>query len=309
MQRIVAIVDRVAGSDATVLLTGENGTGKELIALTLHHASRRHDRPFVAVNCGAIPESLLESELFGILPHVATGVAPRIGRFEQANGGTLFLDEIADMPAQQQVALLRVLSNREVTKVGGGPPIPIDVRIIAATNRDVARLVETGEFREDLYHRLNVIPIEIPPLRERKADIPSLAHHFVSQFAKQQQREMPKLSPELLAALMQSDWPGNVRALQNYIERIMAMNPGVTLHPNPLPRDLEGQPAFRPSRSRKLAAIVEELELRLINEALAVSHGNQSLAARKLGLTEQSLRYRLRKYSLVRGRRKQRIRL
>jgi transcriptional regulator with GAF, ATPase, and Fis domain/tetratricopeptide (TPR) repeat protein len=307
MQRVLAVVERVASSDATVLLTGENGTGKELIALTLHHSGRRHERPFVAVNCGAIPAGLLEAELFGILGRVATDVAAREGRFVQANGGTLFLDEIAEMPAQQQVALLRVLSTREVTPVGGGAPIPVDVRIIAATNRDVVRLVETGAFREDLYHRLNVIPIEIPPLRDRKADIPALTEHFARQFADQQQRPVPQLSPELLAAVMQSDWPGNVRALQNYIERIMAMSAGPMLLPNPLPRDLQTSPATR-LHGRKLAAMVQDLEQRMIHEALSRSGGNQSIAARELGLTEQSMRYRLRKYALASSRRKSRIR-
>ncbi|HTM57861.1 MAG TPA: sigma 54-interacting transcriptional regulator [Candidatus Udaeobacter sp.] len=308
MQRVLAVVESVAHSDATVLLTGENGTGKELIAQTLHHAGRRHGRPFVPVNCGAIPETLLESELFGILPRVATGVGAREGRFVQANGGTLFLDEIGDMPLQQQVALLRVLASHEVTPVGGGPAIPIDVRIIAATNRDIGRLVETGAFREDLFHRLNVIPIEVPPLRDRKADIPALAHHFVQRFAAQQERAVPTLPPELLAVLMQSDWPGNVRALQNYIERIMAMNPGAVLYPRPLPRDLEAPSAMRLSRGRTLAAMVEEMEQRMIHEALNRSGGNQTAAAKELGLTEQSLRYRLRKYSLSMTRRKRRPR-
>ena len=308
MQRILAVVERVAHNDATVLLSGENGTGKEMVALTLHHAGKRHGRPFVPVNCGAIPEGLLEAELFGILPRVATGVEAREGRFVQANGGTLFLDEVADMPLQQQVALLRVLSSHEVTPVGGGPAIPIDVRIIAATNRDLTRQVEIGAFREDLYHRLNVIPIEIPPLRERKADIPALARHFVPQFAKQQQRVEPHLTPELLAALMQSDWPGNVRALQNYIERIMAMNPGTTLYPRPLPRDLETASAVRLTRGRTLATVVEELEQRMINESLTRAGGNQTAAARDLGLTEQSLRYRLRKYAMAKTRRIRRVR-
>ncbi|MGH7740775.1 MAG: sigma 54-interacting transcriptional regulator, partial [Candidatus Eiseniibacteriota bacterium] len=307
MHRVMAVVERVAHSDATVLLSGENGTGKELIALTLHHSGRRHERPFVAVNCGAIPAGLIESELFGILPRVATDVAAREGRFVQANGGTLFLDEITEMPLQQQVALLRVLASREVTPLGGGAAIPIDVRVIAASNRDIARLVETGGFREDLYHRLNVIPIEVPPLRERKADIPALAEHFARQFAEQQQRPVPKLSPELLAALMQSDWPGNVRALQNYIERIMAMSTAAELHPNPMPRDLLAQPSTR-LHGRKLAALVQELEQRLIHEALKRTGGNQSVAARELGLTEQSMRYRLRKYALGATRRNSRTR-
>jgi transcriptional regulator with GAF, ATPase, and Fis domain/serine/threonine protein kinase/tetratricopeptide (TPR) repeat protein len=308
MRRVLSVVERVAHSDASVLLSGENGTGKELIALTLHHSGKRHDRPFVAVNCGALTESLLESELFGVLPRVATGVAGREGRFVEANGGTLFLDEIGDMPIQQQVALLRVLSTREVTPVGGGPPIPVDVRIIAASNRDLVERIASGAFREDLYHRLNVIPIEVPPLRDRKADIPALAHRFAAEFSQQHERGTPELSPELLAALMQSDWPGNVRALRNYIERIMAMNPGPVLVPVPLPRDLENPPLPRVTRGHDLASLVSELESRAISDALTRSGGNQTEAARALGLTEQSLRYRLRKYSMDRIRRKRRIR-
>ena len=309
MQSVLAVVDRAAQTAATVLLTGENGTGKELIALMLHHGGRRQKRPFVAVNCGAIPETLLESELFGILPNVATDVRGRDGHFVQANSGTLFLDEIGEMPLKQQVALLSVLTSREVTPVGGGPPIQVDVRIIAATNRDLRRLVEEGSFREDLFYRLNVMPIEVPPLRDRKADIPALAEHFAGDFAAQQEREVPQLSPELLAALMQSDWPGNVRELQNYIERIMAITPGTVLLPDPLPRDLESRPTrLRLDRGRKLADIVDEVERKLIREAMARSGGNQSRAARELGLTEQSLRYRLRKQAAEETRRNRRIR-
>lgn len=308
MRSVLAVVERVAHSDASVLLSGENGTGKELIALTLHHSGKRHDRPFVAVNCGALTESLLESELFGVLPRVATGVAAREGRFVEANGGTLFLDEIGDMPILQQVALLRVLSTREVTPVGGGPAFPVNVRIIAATNRDLIERIESGAFREDLYHRLNVIPIEVPPLRDRKADIPALAHHFAAEFSRQHERGTPELSPELLAALMQSDWPGNVRALRNYIERIMAMNPGPVLYPVPLPRDLENPSTARLTRGHSLASLVREVEDRAIADALERTGGNQTAAARALKMTEQSLRYRLRKYSMDRVRQKRRTR-
>jgi transcriptional regulator with PAS, ATPase and Fis domain len=310
MQRVLATIGLVAHSDSTVLLTGENGTGKELIALTLHHTGKRRQRPFVAVNCGAIPETLLESELFGILPNVATDVRARDGRFVQANGGTLFLDEIGEMPLKQQVALLSAISNREVTPVGGGKAIAVDVRIIAASNRNLRKLVEEGAFREDLFYRLNVIPIEVPPLRDRKADIPALTHHFLELFARQQDRRVPELSPDFMAALMQSDWPGNVRELQNYIERVLAMNPGDMLYPHPLPRDLEMRAGggVRLTRGRHLPAQVEDLERRMIDEALARARGNQSHAARELGLTEQSLRYRLRKYALDHVRKKRRVR-
>src|SRR5436190_7398250 len=217
MQEVLGVVERAAQTQSTVLITGENGTGKEEIARILHHSGRRSMGPFVTVNCGALTETLLESELFGILRNVATGVQGRDGRFVQANGGTLFLDEIGDMPTKQQVALLSAIAQREVTPVGGGRPIPVDVRIIAATNRDLRRLVEDGKFREDLYFRLNVIPIEMPPLRDRKADIPALAQHFVRYFAQQQDRGVPEISRKLMSLLTQSDWPGNVRELRNYI--------------------------------------------------------------------------------------------
>jgi len=308
MQRVLAVVERAARVQTTVLLTGENGTGKELIARVLHHSGRRQLGPFVAVNCGAIPETLLESELFGILPNVATGVRARTGRFLQADGGTLFLDEIGEMPPSQQVALLAVISNREVTPVGGGEPIPVDVRIIAATNRDLRQLVESGQFREDLFYRLNVINIDVPPLRERKADIPALAQHFAAEFARQQGRPTPTLGPPFIAALMQSDWPGNVRELQNYIERILALTPGQILHPRPLPRDLERQLPRVRARGRGLAEVIRDVEMRLIRDALERSGNNQSQAARELGLSEASLRYRLKRAGLERDRAKPRTR-
>lgn len=294
MQKVLALAERAAQAGTTVLITGEGGTGKEMIARVIHHHGRRRNGPLVTVNCGAIAENLLESELFGILPSVATGVRGREGRFVQANGGTLFLDEIGDMPLQQQVALLSAISSREVTPVGGGPPIAVDVRIIAATNQELRRKIEEGRFREDLYYRLNVLPIEVPPLREHKADIPALAHYFAAHFAKQLERDVPELSPEFIAALMQSDWPGNVRELQNYIERVMAMSPGNVLVPNPLPRDLEaraGRP--RPTRGRRYRDQVAEFERELLQAALDRAGGNKSRAARDLGLTEQTLRYRL----------------
>jgi transcriptional regulator with GAF, ATPase, and Fis domain len=297
MLPVSALIERAAQINSTVLITGENGTGKELIARILHSSGKRRLGPFILVNCGAIPEHLLESELFGILSHVATGVHGRQGRFVQADGGTLFLDEIGEMPPSQQVALLTAISNREVTPVGGGRPIPVDVRIIAASNRDLRRSIEEGRFREDLFYRLNVIPIEVPPLRERKSDIPELARHFAAVAAGQQERDVPELSPEFLAALMQSDWPGNVRELQNYIERITAMTPGAVLHPVPPPRDLErGATTPQATTPGRLREKVAEFERREILEALRRAGGNKSRAARELGLTEQALRYRMRRF-------------
>ncbi len=301
MQRVMAMTARAAMTNTTVLMTGENGTGKELLARVMHHSGKQRLGPFVSVNCGAIPETLIESELFGILPNVATGVRARDGRFVQAKGGTLFLDEIGEMPLKQQVALLSAISSREITPVGGGKPIPVDVRIISATNRDLTRAIEDGSFREDLFYRLNVIQLEVPPLRDRKADIPALAQYFVAHFAEQQEREVPQLSAEFLAALMQSDWPGNVRELQNYIERILAMSPGPVLYPDPPPRDLESRAgAIRVGHGRRLSEVVARLERKLVGDALERAHGNQSLAARELGMTEQSIRYKIKKYGLER---------
>jgi transcriptional regulator with PAS, ATPase and Fis domain len=296
--KVLAVAERAAQVSSTVLITGENGTGKELIARVLHHSGRQKTGPFVAVNCGAIPETLLESELFGHVKGAFTGALQyRKGRFEQAHGGTLFLDEIGEMPLSQQVALLSVIANREFTPVGASKAVPVDVRIISATNQNLLKLIGEGRFREDLYFRLNVIPIEVPSLRERKADIPALAAHFVRKFAGLQERDVPEMSPEFLAALIQSDWPGNVRELENYVERIMAMTPGNVLFPAPLPNDLENRAeSVRLPRKRKLADLVAEVERRAIIEALERADGNQSRAARELGMTEQTLRYRLRKY-------------
>ena len=241
MQPMLSLIERAAGTNTTVLITGERGTGKKLIARILHHRSQRRPRPFVEVNCAAIPEDLLECHLFGILPRreIAAGIRGNHGAFVLADGGTLFLDEIGEMPVEQQVAVLTAIANREIKPVGESEPIPVDVRIIAATNSDLRRWVEEGKFRGDLYNRLNGIPLEVPPLRERKADIPALARHFVARFARAQERNVPELSPEFLAALMESNWPGNVRELQNYIEHVMLFNLGEELYPDPLPYDLQ----------------------------------------------------------------------
>jgi transcriptional regulator with GAF, ATPase, and Fis domain/tetratricopeptide (TPR) repeat protein len=313
MRRVIAEVEQAAGNDARVLVTGEMGTGKELVARTLHYRSRRRMGPFVMLNCGAITETLLASELFGILPDVATGVKARAGRFAEASGGTLFLDEVGEMPMAQQVALLSVLSSPstkcEVTPVGGGKPVQVDVRVIAATNQDLRARIREGKFREDLFYRLAVIPIDIPPLRERKADIQPLAIRFLGDLATAQQRKTPDMSPEFVAALLRSDWPGNVRELQNYVERVLAMTPGHVLEPKPLPRDLEERAGtVRLKAGRRLGDMVEELERKLIREALDRADGNQSRAARELGLTEQSMRYRIKKYTLESAREKQRTR-
>jgi transcriptional regulator with PAS, ATPase and Fis domain len=255
------------------------------------------------------PANLIESEMFGIDRKIATGVAARPGVFEMANGGTLFLDEVGEMPPALQVALLRVLQERVVTRIGSNRPIPLDVRIISATNVDLAREAYEGRFRLDLFFRLAVIPIELPPLRERKGDIPLLAHHLVAKLAARQARPAPKLSRAFIQALVESDWPGNVRELENYIERILAMTPGGELRPVPPPRDLSGYGAQAPSAANtKLPEARLELERRLIHDALRASLGNQSAAAEALGITEQSLRYWLRKNGVTKIRENRRTR-
>jgi Nif-specific regulatory protein len=310
MRRIIPVVERASETQATVLITGENGTGKELVARMIHSGGARRLRPFVVVNCGAITETLLESELFGILPNVATGVRGRDGCFRQAEGGTLFLDEIGEMPARQQVALLSAIANREVMPVGGSRTLKVNVRIIAATNCDLGRMIEAGTFRQDLFFRLNVLPLKLPPLRERKTDIPMLARHFAAQVAALQKRPVPELTGEFLALLMRADWPGNVRQLQNTIERVMALHGDDQLAPHMLADD----PDFSSRRTRSgpasgsLTEQVEELERIKICEALRRWQGNQSAAARELGILEQTLRYRMEKYEIEGLRRKTRRR-
>ncbi|NOT33853.1 MAG: sigma 54-interacting transcriptional regulator [Candidatus Eisenbacteria bacterium] len=308
MRQVLTIVEHAARTNATVLMTGENGTGKDLIARTLHRLSKRNAGPFVVVNCGALPESLLESELYGIRANVATGVRARPGRFLQANGGTLFLDEIGDMPIEQQVALLSAISNREITPVGGGKPIPLDVRIIAATNRNLRQLVESGKFREDLYYRVSVIEIEVPPLRERKADVPALARHFLQKSARENSRAVPPLAPDFLTTLSGCEWPGNVRELENYIERVFAMMTGEVLRAVPPPRSLGRRIRMPRPPGVGLRESVWQLERTMLTEALQEARGNQSLAARRLGIPEQKVRQLMKKYGLPSHRRRPRLR-
>jgi transcriptional regulator with PAS, ATPase and Fis domain len=278
-----------------LLLTGETGTGKDLVARVVHQSGPSAKGPFVFINCGALAPNLLEAELFGIKAHTASGVHGREGKFQRAHRGTLFLDEIGEMPLNQQVALLSVIEQRQVIPVGGTDPIPVDVRIIAATNKDLESLIAKGEFRGDLFFRLNVLTIELPPLRERKGDIPELARHFATQFATRDGRAVPELAADFLADLMQRDWPGNVRELENHVERVMTKTEHDVLHAesdasrrqrNPLPGH------------RKLADQVQALERRLLVEALRRCSGNQSRAARELGLTEPTLRNKLAKYAI-----------
>ena len=301
MQEVLSLVRRVAASDATVLIRGESGTGKELIAKAIHYASRRAEGPLVRVNCAALPETLLESELFGHEKGAFTGAqATRRGRFELAHGGSLFLDEIGDLPPHLQVKLLRVLQEREIERVGSSRPIPVDVRLLAATHRDLEALVKAGGFREDLYYRINVVTLVVPPLRERREDIPLLLDHFLSKFARENGKTIRGLTREARDTLLRYDYPGNVRELENLMERAVVLTRDEVIGRADLPlsvRDAEPESG----EATGLPAAVEGLERRMIRDALARADGVQTRAAELLGISERVLRYKLRKYGLAGG--------
>ncbi|MBI4583533.1 MAG: sigma-54-dependent Fis family transcriptional regulator [Planctomycetes bacterium] len=300
MQALLKLLARVAPTDATVLIQGETGTGKELVARAVHYNSARSSRNFVTVNCTAIPRELLESELFGHVKGAFTGaVSAKTGKFELAGGGTIFLDEIGDIELELQKKLLRVLQEREIDKVGSGSPLPVDVRVIAATNQPLARLVETGAFRKDLFYRLNVLPVHLPPLRERRDDIPPLVQHFLEKAGASHVR----LTDAASALLLAHDWPGNVRELENAIERALiirknegeidagdlALEKGKAEDLSPAPKVVE---------LPEEGIILEEVEKNLIIEALRKTGGNQSAAARLLGISRQTLIYRMQKFAI-----------
>jgi DNA-binding NtrC family response regulator len=295
MQEIFAAIERVAPTRATVLLAGESGVGKDLIARAIHFHSPRRDRPLVKINCTAIPENLMESELFGYEKGAFTGASTtKPGKFEQADTGTVFLDEIGDVPAAIQVKLLRILQEREFERLGSNVTRRIDVRVIAATNQDLRAALEQGTFREDLYYRLNVVPLNIPALRERKVDIPFLANHFVQKLASDSGSRVECITESALEKLMQYHWPGNVRELENVIERSLVMCSGtkldaadIRLENAPRPRG-HSENTFLPE-----GMTLDEYEQELIREALRRADGNKSQAARLLGLTRNALRYRL----------------
>ena len=295
MQEIFATIERVAPTRATVLLAGESGVGKDLIARAIHFHSPRRDRPLVKINCTAIPENLMESELFGYEKGAFTGaVTSKPGKFEQADTGTVFLDEIGDVPGPIQVKLLRILQEREFERLGSNVTRHTDVRIIAATNQDLRAALEQGTFREDLYYRLNVVPLNIPPLRERKQDIPFLANHFIRKLAADSGSAVESITDAAMERLMAYHWPGNVRELENVIERSLVLCRGsqldagdVLLESAPRPRSQNGQ-HFLPE-----GLTLDQYEQELIREALRRADGNKSHAARLLGLTRNALRYRL----------------
>jgi two-component system NtrC family response regulator len=302
LRSVLADLERAAETDATVLLLGESGTGKELAARAIHLASRRRAGPFVVVNCAAIPEGLLESELFGHRKGAFTGaVSDTSGKFEVAAGGTIFLDEIGELPLAVQPKLLRVLEDGVLDKVGDPSGTKSDARVVAATHRDLDVLVREGAFREDLYYRLSVVPLRMPPLRERREDIPALIEHLLAKQARRHDRAAPALSTDAIDRLVTYDWPGNVRELENLLERFVVLQRGTTIEfsdlPEPLRREL---PRYGGARLDLPAEgiVLEEVERGLIEEALRRSSGNQSAAARFLGLTRQTLVYRMQKFGL-----------
>ena len=294
---MLQLADRVAPTNATVLLFGETGTGKEVLAKYIHNRSPRADKPFIAVNCAALPETLLESELFGHEKGSFTGATSQhTGRFELADNGTLLLDEIGDITASTQVRLLRLLQERAFTRVGGTKTISCDVRIIAATNRDLKRAIADGKFRDDLFYRLNVFPVTVPPLRQRRDDIPALVEHFTKLASVALGVEPREVSPEAMALLATYDWPGNIRELENVVERAVLLSDTPVLLSTHLPPEIiSGEPKPIPSDKGLWAA-----ERAMIVKALEENNWNQSKAARTLGISRDNLRYRVKKYDIDR---------
>ncbi len=303
LKAVFDMIGRLSDMDSTVVISGESGTGKELIARALHHNSPSGTGPFVTVNCGALVETLLESELFGHKKGSFTGAeSDRMGLFATASGGTLFLDEITETSSSLQVKLLRAIQEGEIVPVGDTKAVKVDVRIVAATNRDLATEVKEGRFRDDLYYRLNVIHILVPPLRERKEDIPLLVEHFLKNLAERQDQEVKEMASETMARLMEYSFPGNVRELENVIERGVALSPGNVINPDMLPPEVHKEaemplsPVDLPDDGIDLDSLMEKYEKELIDTALARAGGNRTKAAKILGISFRSLRYRLKKY-------------
>ncbi len=302
MQRLVRIIDQIRDCSVDVLITGENGTGKELVAKAIHYSSPRARQPFVAINCAAIPETLIESELFGISKGTATGVDARMGKFEQANKGTLFLDEIGDLGLSAQAKVLRVLQERAVEPVGERGAIPLDIRIIAATNKNLEAAIKTGAFRDDLYYRLKVVHVHTPALREIPADIPLLANYFLDQFSAQMDRPRKKLSMAAMHRLMEYSWPGNIRQLENEMKRLVVMVRGTTINEDALEEGIrcpfQMNSGSTDLQGRSLHEAVAELEQRMIRETLAACRFNQVQTAKRLGLSRQGLIKKIKRHSI-----------
>lgn len=299
MQQVYDQIAQVAGSPSTVLIIGETGTGKELVAHALHYNSDRAEKPFIKVHCAALPESIIESELFGHEKGAFTGaVSERKGRFELAHGGSLLLDEIGEISPSLQIKLLRVLQEREFERIGGTQTIKINVRLLCATNKDLEALVREGKFREDLYYRLHVFPIYVPPLRSRKADIVLLADHFLDRYSRESGKKVRRLSSAAIDMLMSYHWPGNVRELENCIERALLVAEGDVIYPHHLPATLQTAEATGYSLKGSLTDLVGAYECDLIADALKSTRGNISEAARKLGVTSRILGYKIKGYRL-----------
>jgi DNA-binding NtrC family response regulator len=300
MQHVFALMKRIVKTDSTVLIAGESGTGKELVAKAIHFNGGRRDKPFIAVHCGAIPENLLESELFGYVKGAFTGaMRDKIGKFEAAHGGTIFLDEIGTMPMQLQTKLLRVLQEEEVERVGSTRPVKIDVRIISATNLDLAEEVKKGTFREDLFYRLNVIPLQLPPLRERVEDILPLAKHFLAKYCKEMQRRNMSLANDTLEALESYQWPGNVRELENVMERVAALTEDNTVTVQDLPHNIREEGLTRlTGKGVDLVKVLAEIERGMIRDALVLSDGVKARAAALLNLNRTTLVEKMRRLGM-----------
>jgi nitrogen regulation protein NR(I) len=327
MQNVFKLIGQLAGSDATALITGESGTGKELIARAIYGHSQRSEKPFLAINCAAIPENLLESELFGHEKGAFTGAAQqRIGKFEQCNGGTLFLDEIGDMTPATQTKILRVLQNGTFERVGGNQPIKVDVRIIAATNKPLEQAVAERQFREDLFYRLNVVRLRVPPLRERRADIPLLVNYFLKKFSEKNKQPVKAVTDEALRALASYDWPGNVRELENVVHRALVVSKGDAILSADLPPEISrtakienrstsagaaptaatpddittiAQSLFQIARRDSKLKLIPFLEREMVIQALKETKGNQVQAAKLLGITRATLRKRVEKFGIT----------
>ncbi len=302
MRALYAQIEQVSSTSATVLLLGESGVGKEKIAHAIHYSSPRSGKPFIKLNCAAIPESLIESELFGHEKGAFTDAAAmRKGRFEMADCGTIFLDEIGEMPLAVQTKFLRVLQEREFERVGGTETIKVNVRIIAATNRDLSALILAGKFREDLYYRLNVFPLIVPPLRERKTDIVLLANHFAERFSKEHSKKIRTISAPAIQLMMHHDWPGNVRELENCMERAVILSNDETIHSYHLPPSLQSKAGKTVPQQGSLTDIMEAVEREIILEELNRCGGNMTRAAANLGVTERIMGLRVAKYKLKEG--------
>lgn len=304
MQQIYGTIEKVAKTHSTILIRGESGTGKELVARAIHYNSPRATKPLVEISCASFPESLLESELFGYEKGAFTGAdSTRKGRFELAHTGTIFLDEIGEISESVQVKLLRVLQQRQITRLGGANTINVDVRVITATNRDLEKALEDGRFREDLYYRLNVIPIVIPPLRERREDIGLLLDHFVKKFSAENKIPAPRISDEALQLCKNYDWPGNVRELENAVENAIVLGEGATIMPEHLPfgitsRKPSGLRLDLSNHARSYKDKMEAAERLILQQAIEDVGGNKSEAAKKLDISLRTMRYKIKKYNL-----------